>query len=70
MFLVDPSNLKINSANVDFTPTKISLTNFEAITGTSDLNATGTIRNFLGFILSEKVKALKPSLIYQELITP
>ncbi|AUC16425.1 hypothetical protein BTO06_15260 [Tenacibaculum sp. SZ-18] len=46
--------LKINSANVDFTPTKISLTNFEAITGTSDLNATGTIRNFLGFILSDK----------------
>ncbi|MFY7670460.1 AsmA-like C-terminal region-containing protein [Tenacibaculum sp. MEBiC06402] len=46
--------LKINSAKVDFAPTKISLTNFDAITGTSDLKATGTINNLLGFILSDK----------------
>ena len=46
--------LKINSAKVDFAPSKISLTNFDAITGTSDLKATGTINNLLGFILSDK----------------
>ena len=46
--------LKINTAKVDFAPSKISLTNFDAITGTSDLKATGTINNLLGFILSDK----------------
>ncbi|CAL2079283.1 AsmA-like protein [Tenacibaculum sp. 190524A05c] len=46
--------LKINSAKVDFTPTKVSLTNFNAVTGTSDLKANGTINNLMGFLLSNK----------------
>ncbi|CAM1341783.1 AsmA family protein [Tenacibaculum amylolyticum] len=46
--------IKINNANVDFKPAKISLTSFDAITGTSDLKATGTLYNLLGFILSDK----------------
>ncbi|WP_299618339.1 AsmA-like C-terminal region-containing protein [uncultured Tenacibaculum sp.] len=46
--------IQINTAKVDFTPQKISLTKFNAVTGTSDLNATGTINNLLGFLLSDK----------------
>lgn len=46
--------IKINNANVDFKPAKISLTSFNAITGTSDLKATGTLYNLLGFVLSDK----------------
>lgn len=48
------NSLKIHNAKVDFAPSKISLSNFDAITGTSDLKATGTLNNFLGFILSDK----------------
>ena len=46
--------LQINNATVDFKPTKISLTNFDAKTGDSDLKATGTLHNLLGFVLSDK----------------
>ncbi|SNR17564.1 AsmA-like C-terminal region-containing protein [Tenacibaculum jejuense] len=46
--------IQINAAKVDFAPKKISLTKFNAVTGTSDLNATGTINNLLGFLLSDK----------------
>ncbi|TCI85921.1 AsmA family protein [Tenacibaculum sp. M341] len=46
--------LQINNATVDFKPTKISLTNFDAKTGDSDLKATGTLNNLLGFVLSDK----------------
>ncbi|WP_075340426.1 AsmA family protein [Tenacibaculum agarivorans] len=46
--------LQINEAIVDFKPTKISLTNFDAKTGDSDLKATGTLNNLLGFLLSDK----------------
>ena len=43
----------INSAKVDFKTEKISLTKFDAKTGDSDLNATGTIDNLLDFILAD-----------------
>ncbi len=46
--------LKINNAKVDFKTEKISLSNFDAVTGDSDLKATGTITNLLGFVLSDK----------------
>mgnify|MGYP001791304920 CR=1 FL=1 len=46
--------IQINNATVTFKPGKISLNNFEAITGSSDLKATGTITNLLGFVLSDK----------------
>lgn len=46
--------IQINKANVDFKPKKISLTSFDAVTGTSDLKASGTLQNVLGFLLSDK----------------
>lgn len=46
--------IKINNATVDFKTEKISLTNFDALTGDSDLKATGSINNLLGFLLSDK----------------
>ncbi|WP_420551854.1 AsmA-like C-terminal region-containing protein [Tenacibaculum aiptasiae] len=50
--IVNPINIK--NTKVDFTPTTISLTKFEANTGKSDINATGKIQNLLGFLLSNK----------------
>ncbi|MDY0781304.1 AsmA-like C-terminal region-containing protein [Tenacibaculum sp. IB213877] len=46
--------IKINTANINFAPEKVSLTEFNAITGTSDLQATGSLQNLLGFLLSDK----------------
>ncbi len=46
--------IQIHNAKVDFKPAKIILTKFDAVTGTSDLKATGTITNLLGFLLSYK----------------
>ncbi|MFL0063008.1 AsmA-like C-terminal region-containing protein [Tenacibaculum maritimum] len=50
--IVNP--IEIKSTKVTFTPTTISLTEFDARTGKSDLNATGKINNLLGFLLSNK----------------
>ncbi|CAA0192855.1 Outer membrane protein precursor, AsmA family [Tenacibaculum maritimum] len=50
--IVNP--IEIKSTKVTFTPTTISLTEFNAKTGKSDLNATGKINNLLGFLLSNK----------------
>jgi hypothetical protein len=49
--MVNPIHIK--KANMTFNPGTVSLNNFEAITGKSDLNATGTIKNLLGFLLSD-----------------
>lgn len=46
--------IHIKKANMTFNPGTVSLNNLEAITGSSDLNATGTIKNLLGFLLSDK----------------
>ncbi len=48
------SPLKIKSTKINFKPTTITLSEFDATTGKSDLNATGEIKNLLGFLLSSK----------------
>lgn len=48
--IVNP--IHISEANMTFDPIIVSLNNFKAKTGDSDLNATGTIQNLLGFLLS------------------
>ncbi|WP_281980104.1 AsmA-like C-terminal region-containing protein [Tenacibaculum mesophilum] len=50
--VVNPLHIK-NTA-VNFTPGTITLSKFDATSGKSDLNATGTIKNLLGFLLSDK----------------
>ncbi|MBR9915359.1 MAG: AsmA family protein [Algicola sp.] len=50
--IVNP--IQINKANMTFTPGNVSLNNFDAITGSSDFSANGTIKNLLGFLLSDK----------------
>lgn len=50
--IVNPIN--ISNAEVNFNPGTIKLDKFNATTGQSDLNATGTINNLLGFLLSDK----------------
>ena len=50
--IVNPLN--ISQANVSFQPGTVTLENFKATTGKTDLNATGTINNLLGFLLSDK----------------
>ncbi|MFI1744384.1 AsmA family protein [Thalassobellus sediminis] len=49
--IVNP--IRIYNANMSFNPSTVSLNNFKAKTGDSDLNATGTIKNLLGFLLSD-----------------
>jgi len=49
--IVNP--IHISQADIEFNPTAVSLNNFKAKTGQSDLNATGTINNLLGFLLSD-----------------
>ncbi len=46
--------IEIKNSLVKFTPKTISLSEFQAKTGKSDLNATGRINNLLGFLLSDK----------------
>ena len=50
--IINPLN--ISQANVNFKPGIVTLENFKATTGKTDLNATGTINNLLGFLLSDK----------------
>ncbi|MEL0645282.1 AsmA-like C-terminal region-containing protein [Olleya sp. Ti.3.14] len=50
--IVNPIN--IYKASINFNPGTITLDNFIATTGQSDLNATGSINNLLGFLLSDK----------------
>ncbi|GAA4937945.1 AsmA-like C-terminal region-containing protein [Algibacter agarivorans] len=49
--IVNP--IHISQADMTFNPGTVSLNNFKAKTGESDLNATGTIKNLLGFLLSD-----------------
>ena len=48
--MVHPFN--ISEASLTFNPETVSLNNFKAKTGESDINATGTIKNLMGFLLS------------------
>ena len=49
--IVNP--IHISRADMTFNPGTVSLNNFKAKTGDTDLNATGTINNLLGFLLSD-----------------
>lgn len=49
--IVNP--IHISQANITFNPGTVSLNNFKAKTGDSDLDATGTIKNLLGFLISD-----------------
>ncbi|TXD85531.1 AsmA family protein [Subsaximicrobium wynnwilliamsii] len=46
--------IQINTADLNFNPSTVTLNNFMAKTGSSDFSATGTINNLLGFLLSNK----------------
>ncbi|MFD0837453.1 AsmA-like C-terminal region-containing protein [Mariniflexile aquimaris] len=48
------SPLIISEAAITFNPETVSLNSFKAQTGKSDLNATGSIKNLLGFMFSNK----------------
>ncbi|MEH6535258.1 MAG: AsmA-like C-terminal region-containing protein [Psychroserpens sp.] len=50
--IVNP--IQIKTASMTFNPRNVSLNNFDAKTGSSDFKATGTIKNLLGFLLSDK----------------
>lgn len=47
--------LQISKADMTFNPSTVTLNSFNARTGQSDLSATGTINNLIGFMLSKKV---------------
>jgi len=49
--IVNP--IHILDANIQFKPGTVSLKSFNATIGTSDLKATGTLKNVLGFLLSD-----------------
>lgn len=49
-----PNEIKIESANVSFNPETITLDKMQATTGRSDLNATGTIQNLMGFLFAKQ----------------
>ena len=49
--IVNP--IHISEATMALTPETVTLSSFKARTGNSDLNATGTIKNLLGFLLSD-----------------
>ncbi len=49
-----PNEIKIENANVSFTPGTISLDKMQATTGRSDLTATGTIQNLMGFLFAKQ----------------
>ncbi|MFV0564305.1 MAG: AsmA-like C-terminal region-containing protein [Flavobacteriaceae bacterium] len=46
--------VQISEASLTFNPSTVSLNSFKAKTGESDLNATGSIKNLLGFVLSNQ----------------
>ncbi|MCO6147147.1 AsmA-like C-terminal region-containing protein [Flavobacterium sp. NRK1] len=46
--------LKINQANVQFNPSRITLSRFDAVTGNSDISVTGTLDNFYGFVFKDQ----------------
>jgi hypothetical protein len=50
--IVNP--IQINTVDMTFNPGNVKLNSFDAKTGTSNFKATGTIKNLLGFLLSDK----------------
>lgn len=49
-----PNEIRIERANISFNPQTISLDQMEATTGKSDLAATGTIDNLMGFLFAKQ----------------
>lgn len=49
-----PQGLSIKKAQLDFTPAKIKLKNFNATLGTSDLSLTGYLSNYFAYIFDNK----------------
>lgn len=49
--IVNP--ITIANADIDFKPGTTTLRNFNATTGNSDMSATGSIKNLMGFLLSD-----------------
>ncbi len=49
-----PNEIKIEQAEVSFNPETISLDQMKATTGRSDLEATGTITNLMGFLFAKQ----------------
>ena len=50
-----PYPVEISEANIDFSPSIVTLEKFNMTTGTSDLSATGTLENIIPFALSDEV---------------
>ncbi|MFI2741119.1 AsmA-like C-terminal region-containing protein [Zhouia sp. PK063] len=46
--------IAIQQANLKFNPTTVTLNNFQAQTGKTDLSATGSISNFMGFLFNNE----------------
>ncbi len=57
VFTSDAMNqpLHISKADMTFNPSTVTLNSFDAKTGKSDISATGTIQNLIGFMMSKKV---------------
>lgn len=49
-----PKPVKINEAAVQFNPSRITLSKFDAVTGGSDINVSGTLDNFYGFVFRDQ----------------
>ena len=49
-----PQPIAINQASVQFNPSRITLSKFEAKTGKSDIAVTGTLDNFYGFVFKDQ----------------
>ena len=57
VFTSDAMNqpLHVSKADMTFNPSTVTLNSFDAKTGKSDISATGTISNLIGFMMSKKV---------------
>lgn len=50
-----PQGFGISAANLSFNPSQISLTQFDATSGSSDFSLQGNISNYLGFALNDEI---------------
>lgn len=51
----DGTQMTISNAKVQFNPSRVSLQQFDATMGKSDIKASGTLDNFYGFLFSDQV---------------
>ncbi|GAB3006931.1 hypothetical protein GCM10027284_26120 [Cyclobacterium sediminis] len=57
-----PQGIRINEASANFSPKAINLTKMDARLGESPLEATGTLSNYMAFLLSDEGNELKGNL--------